>query len=61
MRAVGIDDKEKNGIWNDHPDIRDAIKEWLNKPNSELAPLTNAEALVAQWNLNNPDHKLPKH
>lgn len=54
-------DKRKNaGTWKCRMDIRDAVVECLDKPNTGLSPITNASAILAQWNINNPDHKVPQ-
>lgn len=59
-RTKRIDKKKLSGKWDTRTNIRDAIKEWLDKPNKEFDPLTNAHTIVAQWNSNNPGHKIPQ-
>lgn len=59
-RTKFIDKKSNSGTWNERAEIRDAILEWLDKPNTDFAPLTNASVIVAQWNQNNYEHKIPQ-
>lgn len=60
LRSMQNDKWNNTDTWNSRMDIHDAVLEWLDKPNSELAPMTNAAAILAQWNLNNPEHKIPQ-
>ena len=59
-RTIRIDKRTNADPWNERADIRKAILEWLDKPNTELAPMTNAASILAQWNMNNPEHKIPR-
>lgn len=57
-RTKYIDKKLNKNTWNTRTNIRNAIIKWLDKPNTDFAPLTNATVIVAQWNANNPTHKI---
>lgn len=59
-RTKRIDKKSLAGTWDTRANIRDAIKEWLDKPNKQFEPLSNANTIVAQWNSNNVNHKIPQ-
>ena len=60
LKAIRIDDWSNAGTWNEKENIRDAVLKWLDEPNSELVPMTNAATILAQWNMNNPKHKVPQ-
>lgn len=60
-RTKFIKDKSNANTWNERRKIRDAIAEWLDNKNYDMSPLSNASTIVAQWNQNNPDHKIPKN
>lgn len=59
-RTKRIDKQDNAGTWKERADIRKAILKWLDKPNTELTPLTNAASIVAQWNMNNTENRIPQ-
>lgn len=60
LKTIRIDDWSNAGTWNEKENILDAVLKWLDEPNSELVPMTNAATILAQWNMNNPNHKVPQ-
>lgn len=46
--------------WKDYSNVKKEIKNWLNYKNSELPDMTNLEAILSIWNMNNPNHKIDK-
>lgn len=59
-RTKWIKDKSNAGTWNGRADIRKAVTKWLDEANTEFAPLSNAHTIVAQWNSNNSNNKIPQ-
>ena len=59
LRTTHTDRKVNESTWKERTVVRTEILEWFDKPNTELSPMTNAGAILAQWNLNNPEHKIP--
>lgn len=46
--------------WKDYSNVKKELKKWFNQNNSELPDMTNLEAILSVWNMNNPNHKIDK-
>lgn len=57
-RTKRIDKKTNANTWEGRANIRDAIKEWLNKPHSRFTEKSNADVIVDLWCMSNPSHEI---